>query len=218
VAEYPNAQAPRPTEGDTELLEVSERPRFTLIDADGVVIDIANSEALRCRFERLLLDRCLSADQVRGLWEWNKAARVTIETQFGRKPSAPPPGALRRSRWHRVLRRATGRHQKLGRRKQPLGLLRAPPRRQHPSVRRALSPPIRISCCRSIRLGATRRCSGTIADRSGAASQGHEGIGSRRRLPCCQCRGRDAIAHQITAMDEADRRALRRVRNGAGTC
>lgn len=56
---------------------------YTLVDADGVLIEVTGPEALRANFEQLLFDKHLSADQITGVWELNEPARQTIERLFG---------------------------------------------------------------------------------------------------------------------------------------
>ncbi len=55
-----------------------------LIDVDGNFVEVEDLDALRKSFDQLFADRCLSPDQVVGLWESNKAARTDLENAFGK--------------------------------------------------------------------------------------------------------------------------------------
>jgi hypothetical protein len=59
---------------------------YTLVNADGVLIEVTGRTALRTEFERLLLDKHLTASQVVGVWESNAAARDILETARGKTP------------------------------------------------------------------------------------------------------------------------------------
>jgi len=56
---------------------------YSLIDAEGNVLEVDNLEKLRGAFEQLFADRCLSADQIVGLWESNDLARQQLTDAFG---------------------------------------------------------------------------------------------------------------------------------------
>jgi hypothetical protein len=56
---------------------------YTLVDADGVVLEVVGAEALRIGFDRMVFNKHLSPDQIVGVWESNEVARSTIERLFG---------------------------------------------------------------------------------------------------------------------------------------
>jgi hypothetical protein len=56
---------------------------FTLVDADGVLIEVIGRDALRAGFERLVFDKHLSPEHVAGVWESNEPTRQAIEHLFG---------------------------------------------------------------------------------------------------------------------------------------
>jgi hypothetical protein len=56
---------------------------YSLVDADGTVIEVAGRDALHAAFERLFFDKHLSPDQAAGVWESNEPARQVIERLFG---------------------------------------------------------------------------------------------------------------------------------------
>jgi hypothetical protein len=62
---------------------------YSLIDADGVVLEVRGPEALRAGFEQMLFDKHLSPAQVAGVWESNEPARQAIERLFGPQILAP---------------------------------------------------------------------------------------------------------------------------------
>jgi hypothetical protein len=98
-----------PSGGDGDDRSVAEpvpaAETYTLIDADGVVIEVVGPAALRAGFERLFFDKHLSPDQVAGVWESNEAARQAIERLFG-------PEALAKAR--KYLRSVEGMRNTLG--------------------------------------------------------------------------------------------------------
>jgi hypothetical protein len=55
----------------------------TIIDADGVFIEVDGADKLRSAFERVLFDRALSPDQVLTVWQINTPAREAIAEVFG---------------------------------------------------------------------------------------------------------------------------------------
>jgi hypothetical protein len=59
---------------------------YTLVDADGDLIEVTGRTALRTEFEHLLLDKHLTANQIVGVWESNAAARAVLETARGETP------------------------------------------------------------------------------------------------------------------------------------
>lgn len=71
------------SDGETAAEPVLPADTYALVDADGVVIEIAGPEALRTEFEGLFFDKHLSPDQVIGVWESNEPARQAIEGLFG---------------------------------------------------------------------------------------------------------------------------------------
>jgi hypothetical protein len=78
-----------------------ENMAHTLIDADGVVLEIAGAEALRTGFEQMFFDKHLSPDQALGVWESNEPARGAIERLFGKAALRPAEDHLASIREHR---------------------------------------------------------------------------------------------------------------------
>jgi len=76
-----------PPSGEGEGLSSAEpssgEETYTLIDADGVLIEVVGRDALRAGFAEIFFDKHLSPDQIAGVWESNEAARQTIEELFG---------------------------------------------------------------------------------------------------------------------------------------
>lgn len=103
LREYPSPRPRRPLDSSTtshsdgcptaapgghrEDRPIAEPPpaeeTFTLIDADGVLIEVIGRDALRAGFERLVFDKHLSPEQVAGVWESNEPTRQAIEHLFG---------------------------------------------------------------------------------------------------------------------------------------
>jgi hypothetical protein len=97
--ERPTAISVRPQGGhNQDQLVAASFPAdetYTLVDADGVVIEVTGPDALRVGLERLISEKHLSPDQIAGVWESNEPARQTIERLFGRGALDGAEGYLR---------------------------------------------------------------------------------------------------------------------------
>lgn len=57
----------------------------TLVDADGVIIELADPTTLRREFDRIFFEADLPPDQITRMWEFNASARGAIERHFGKE-------------------------------------------------------------------------------------------------------------------------------------
>jgi hypothetical protein len=104
VAEAAEPETPTATpsvEPETAAPEES----FTLADAEGGFVDVADAEALRSEFERIFCEPHLSPDQILGLWESNETARAAIARRFGPAALAPAEERLAAARKARAGQR-----------------------------------------------------------------------------------------------------------------
>jgi hypothetical protein len=78
------APAPIPSSSNGSPDNATEKASsYSLIEAEGNVIEVYNLEELREAFERLFTDPYLSADQITGRWESNELARQQLTEAFG---------------------------------------------------------------------------------------------------------------------------------------
>ncbi len=83
AAETGIAQESSGIEAGTAAADVVREESFTLANAEGEFIEVVGGAALRAEWERIFAAKHLSPDQIRVLWEANKAARAAIERLFG---------------------------------------------------------------------------------------------------------------------------------------
>jgi hypothetical protein len=85
-APHSDIRSPAPTEA-VDMSSATgtgvEDQAYALIDADGALIEVTGTTALRTEFERLLFDKHLTASQVVGVWESNVAARDILQAALG---------------------------------------------------------------------------------------------------------------------------------------
>jgi hypothetical protein len=90
--------------GQPDPKTIRDNEIHTLIDVDGVVLEVVGAEALRTGFEEMFFDKHLSRDQALGVWESNEPARRTIERLFGKATLRPAEDHLNSLRDNRLPR------------------------------------------------------------------------------------------------------------------
>jgi hypothetical protein len=71
------------SEAGTAAADLPREESFTLANAEGEFVEVVGGAALRAEWQRIFAAKHLSPDQIRALWDANKAARAAIERLFG---------------------------------------------------------------------------------------------------------------------------------------